>query len=134
MNDEKVKVAFEATILQIATISNTVKPNVKPLVSEEAIMALLARVVASQASKKVSEAPQQCIVASLPSAFFFRNGSSSFDVVWKARKTKNYLRRNKKVFFFSLEKQENPGEKVTNQKLPRVIKLKRRIDLSGAKL
>lgn len=98
MDDDEVKVAYEAAIIQTATSPTMIKVVAKALVTEEAIMNSVVGFVASQARKEVSESAQQSIVTALPSPTPYSDETSSSDDDWKERKLKKYLRgKTKKV-------------------------------------
>lgn len=61
-DDEEVKVALEAAIIQMAKSTARIRAIAKSLVTEETIMASVARLVANRARRKVSETAQQSIV------------------------------------------------------------------------
>lgn len=96
MDDEEVEVAFEAVIIQTAMSPTMAKVVARALVTEEAIMALVARFVANQARKEKSEAAQQPIDLAPPSPPPFPDGSSFPDDKWNERKRKKYPRRKTK--------------------------------------
>lgn len=96
MNDEKVKVALEAATIQMATRSTLISAIAKALVKKEAIRELVARFMASQAQKEVSEAAQQTITIAPPSTPFSPDGSPPRGNDWMERNPTQFVRRKKK--------------------------------------
>lgn len=95
MNDEEVKVDFEATIMQLAASSTMVRAIPKTHVTEKAIAAPVVMLVAHQSQKEVSKAAYKSIVSATPSPPPSHDRSSSPDDDWKERKQKKHSRQKK---------------------------------------
>lgn len=96
MIDKDAKVAFEAAIRQIVTLSTMVRRIAKALVTSEAIMALVARLLARLTRKVGSKVSQQFVVIvplSPPPLF---NSLSFFKNHEKKKRPKKDLSKKKK--------------------------------------
>lgn len=91
MDGEEAKVAFVAATVDMATGPTMVQAITKAPAMEEVMMVPVARLMANQAQKKVSEAAQPSTNICPPYPPPSTNGSSSSDNERGARKPKKYL-------------------------------------------